>query len=107
LIQIIAGINKSMGSKNEIPPNMAKEHRQSAIEICRVVDYHLQEVQDGAGSLILLFPLRLAWQALDGNKTIEGAWLFKVSTDVKHGFRGRWRMTAHMLTENWLEEPGF
>jgi hypothetical protein len=42
------------------PSSFDIEIHNAAIEICRCVDYHLFHIQRGAGSLFLMFPLRVA-----------------------------------------------
>jgi hypothetical protein len=69
---------------------MAAEARACAIEICRTIDYHLNPQRDGAGSVLVIFPLRMVWKALGGN-TSEGAWVREIAALIAEGVKGgRW-----------------
>ena len=76
---------------------LATEARKGSIEICRCVDYHLLDYQVGAGSLFLLFPLRMAWQGLGGNSSREGQWLVDISKQISKGQKGWWESASHLL----------
>ena len=62
----------------------------AGIEICRCVDYHLIEEQSGAGSLLILMPIRCAWKTI-GENSLESQWLEAAVADISAGDRGRGR----------------
>ena len=68
----------------------------AGIEICRCVDYHLIDAQKGAGSLLILTPVRCAWKSL-GEQSPESQWLEAVMADISAGERGRWAIAAGTL----------
>ncbi|KFY84556.1 hypothetical protein V500_09201 [Pseudogymnoascus sp. VKM F-4518 (FW-2643)] len=70
LLHLPHGINY----RPHIPPNLTLNVRAVAIEICKSVEYHLQEERRGGGTLFLLFPLRLAWQTFEPSST-EATWI--------------------------------
>lgn len=70
-----------------------------AIEICRMVDYHIHCLRS-TGAFMLLFPLNVAYLHLDRESTEARGWLEKVIADLadSHGFEvGR--------SENMLRKP--
>ncbi|KAB8239558.1 Zn(II)2Cys6 transcription factor domain-containing protein [Aspergillus alliaceus] len=58
-----------------------------AIEICRMVEYHLQDLQRSSGAFMLLFPLNIAYRNLPARST-EANWLEEIMAVVAniHGF---------------------
>lgn len=84
---------------------MAAESRASAMEICRATDYLLLPRHDGAGSVYLIFPLRLAWKAVGGD-TPEGAWLRQVADSIGSGAKGGWAGLPMMLYGDFNIENG-
>ncbi|GME29103.1 hypothetical protein GTA08_BOTSDO07668 [Neofusicoccum parvum] len=72
----------------------------SATEICRSVDYHLLDCQNGAGSFFLLFPLRMAWQAFGSGASAEAKWVEQVLDNISRGSRGRWLVANHLAQPN-------
>ncbi|KAE8445894.1 hypothetical protein EG329_012673 [Mollisiaceae sp. DMI_Dod_QoI] len=64
-----------------IPPGLAPDARSVAIEICKSVDYHLVDDRRGAGAFFLLFPLRVAWQALHPASP-EAVWLKSIMSII-------------------------
>jgi hypothetical protein len=57
-----------------IPPGSALNIGAVAIEICKTIEYHLHEERRRGGAFLLLFPLRLAWQAFEPSST-EATWI--------------------------------
>lgn len=76
----------------------------TGIAICRSVEYHLESTRDGAGSFILLFPLRMAWDAVGRYETAIGTWLIDVLHKIRSGATGRWAVAGYVLDINAPEE---
>jgi hypothetical protein len=82
----------------------AQEEYLAGIQICRTVDYHLHKMREGAGSLFLLFPLRMAWEALGQVEPAIGAWLQDVLKKIETGVAGRWALAGYLLNINTPHE---
>jgi hypothetical protein len=72
----------------------------AGIEICRAVDYHLERMRDGAGSFMLLWPLRMTWDAVGRHDDVVGIWLKDVLKKIKEGSAGRWAIAGYLLEMN-------
>jgi hypothetical protein len=68
-----------------------------ALSICRSVDYHQQEMWGEQGSFALLFPLRMAYDALSEREPTVGAWVQSVMHDISAGRQGLWRSAKSLL----------
>ncbi|KAJ5515996.1 hypothetical protein N7527_007556 [Penicillium freii] len=76
-----------------------------AIEICRMVDYHLHCLRS-TGAFMLLFPLNVAYLHLDQQSTEAQSWLEGVIADLadSHGFEvGRSENMLRKLTDVWWD----
>jgi len=69
----------------------------AGIEICRSVDYHLAHMHDGVGSFMLLWPLRLAWDAVGQHDDVVGSWIKDVLKRIKEGSAGMWAIAGYLL----------
>jgi hypothetical protein len=69
----------------------------AAINICRSVEYHLGPDRGGAGSLFLLFPLRMAHDAVAQQNPSIGRWLENVLQKIQQGYAGRWASAEYLL----------
>ncbi|KAH8697589.1 hypothetical protein BGW36DRAFT_295630 [Talaromyces proteolyticus] len=65
--------------------------------ICRSIEYHLESMRKGAGSFFLLFPLRMAHDAIGNSNSIIGAWLQDVLQEIQDGKSGRWATAKYLL----------
>lgn len=79
-----------------LPPGLAPSAQAVATEVCRSVEYHLQDVQSSAGAFFLLFPLKVAYLAFDPASR-EACWLKVVMSNIADmsGFE-----ISRNLTEN-------
>lgn len=66
--------------------------------ICRSVDYHQEEQRGEQGNFNILFPLRLAFQAVGETNPEIGAWISGVLRDMATGKRGTWRSARSILS---------
>jgi len=69
----------------------------AGLTICRSVEYHLQSMRKGAGSFFLLFPLRMAYDAIGRSNTVIGVWLQNVLQQIHNGQSGRWATAKYLL----------
>ena len=74
----------------------------AGIEICRAVDYHFEHMRKGAGSFMLLWPLRMAWDAVGQHDDAVGIWLKDVLKKIEEGSTGRWAIAGYLLEMNRL-----
>jgi hypothetical protein len=75
----------------------AQDEYSAGIEICRSVDYHLDKMREGAGSFFLMFPLRMAWEAVGKVEPAIGTWLQDVLKKIETGVAGRWALAGYLL----------
>ncbi|KAK9369815.1 hypothetical protein V1509DRAFT_638497 [Lipomyces kononenkoae] len=80
----------------------------ASLVICRSVEYHLQSLRKGAGSFFLLFPLRMAYDAIGQSNPVIGAWLHDVLQKIQDGKSGRWATAKYLLNiqpQTTLSQP--
>jgi hypothetical protein len=71
--------------------------RISGMTVCRSVDYYLDVARDGLGSLFLLFPLKMAHEAVGETDPIIGTWLKEILMKISSGLAGRWGAAQYLL----------
>ena len=65
-------------------PAQGSPEMAAAVEICRSVDYIIVRLEAGAvGFTALLMPMRVAWQVLGRNHSVEGQWLERAIEVIK------------------------
>ncbi|CRG87048.1 hypothetical protein PISL3812_04062 [Talaromyces islandicus] len=83
----------------------------AGLAICRSVEYHLQSMRKGAGSFFLLFPLRMAYDAIGRTNPQIGVWLQSVLQQIQDGKTGRWGTAKYLLDikpqRKRMNAPGF
>lgn len=67
--------------------------RHAALEICRIIDFHLTHAYGRMSELILIWPIRMAWMALGKGSTPEGRWLELRNEEINHR-RGYWEVAS-------------
>jgi hypothetical protein len=72
----------------------------AGVEICRSAEYHLQVMREGIGSFYILFPLRMAWDAVGKFEPAIGVWLADVLQNIRSGAEGRWAIAGYLLNIN-------
>lgn len=77
--------------------SIPEQSRSAGFFICRSVDYHLNQTWTEMGAFNLLFPLRMAFEAVGKQQPAVGAWLQKVLEDVSAGRRGLWKSAKAVL----------
>jgi hypothetical protein len=98
LILILKAIRK-VSSENDSESSKILQNRsyEAGIAICRSVDYHLDEIRDGIGSLSILFPLKMAFDVVGVSNPAIGAWLRGVLEKISSGSTGRWGAAKHLI----------
>ena len=84
--------------------SMAKQARRAALEICRSISYHLRPEHRSGGTILSLFPYRIAWRAYGDTSTNEGRWLQHIVEGVSTGMSGEWS-GASGLVRGYYESP--
>lgn len=67
--------------------------RHAAMEICRIIDFHMTHAYGRMSELILVWPIRMAWTALGKDTTPEGRWLELRNEEIAHR-RGYWEVAS-------------
>lgn len=83
---------------------MAERLHTSGMAICRSVDYHIEATRDSIGSFVLLFPLKMAYEAVGQADPVIGMWLKDILTKISSGLAGRWAAARYLLDIN--SSPG-
>ncbi|KAK6860923.1 hypothetical protein PG995_004559 [Apiospora arundinis] len=78
-------------------PDTQRAIYEAGIAICRSVEYLLDPVRNGAGSFYLLFPIRMAFDAVGKAEPAIGAWLKATLQLISSGSAGRWTSAKHLL----------
>jgi hypothetical protein len=87
-------------------PLSIQEEYESGLAICRSVGYHLSKAREGEGSFSFMFPLRMAWEAVENVEPAVGEWLQGVLGRIGSGPRGRWAVAGYLLdTEEIPQGP--
>jgi len=74
--------------------------RNAGIAICRSVDYHMEGPFGGTGTLFLLFPLRMAFDAVGKSDATIGGWLKGILERISAVSSGRWATSQYLLNIN-------
>ena len=73
----------------------------SGLEIAKSTDFHLQEHQDSAGSVHLVFPMRMAARAFEEIEMIEEErWANGILTGISKGANRQWTFAGQIIREN-------
>lgn len=97
ILRFIDSLELVTNDEDESASSSQQSIHTAAMEICRSVDYHLDAMRDGAGSLYLLYPLKMASDALAVAEPAIGAWLKDVLERISKGMAGRWAAARHLL----------
>lgn len=96
LILVLQCLNSVKPTSPEYITRLEQEHA-AGLNICRSVDYHLDNRWGEQGNLNLLFPLRMAYDSVGKtNRAIE-IWLRDVLDNISTGRRGLWRSAKALL----------
>jgi hypothetical protein len=98
LLKIIQEISSFCGllSTAQLPSKMYN----AGIQICRSAEYHLQAIRDGGRSFHILFPLRMAWDAVGKFEPAIRIWLTDTLREIQSGAAGRWAIAGYLLDIN-------
>ncbi|USP74654.1 hypothetical protein yc1106_01928 [Curvularia clavata] len=113
VLRFVASVRCTLGEVDD--EEFSKQQTRSAgLFICRSVDYHLNQTWTELGAFNLLFPLRMAYEAVGREHGAIGLWLQKVLEDVSTGKRGIWKsakaimdITGSFAKPNSTQNTGF
>ncbi|KAL7931209.1 hypothetical protein V8C35DRAFT_119574 [Trichoderma chlorosporum] len=71
--------------------------RTAGIAICRSMDYHLEHRGDDISSLFILFPLKMAFDAVGTESAEIGSWFKAILEKISSGSAGRWATARYLL----------
>jgi hypothetical protein len=95
--QSLIGLDVLIHGECEDESLLERLHTAGVI-ICRSVDYHYSQSSGGEQSaFFLLFPLRMAHDALGKSDPAIGLWLKGVLEDIASGRRGTWKSAKSLL----------
>lgn len=86
-----------VASDNNMSTYLPKKMTTAGLNICRSVEYHLQSLRQGAGSFYLLFPLRMAYDAVGRDNREIGFWIQDILKQIQDGKTGRWAAAKYLL----------
>lgn len=67
------------------------------ITICRSLDYQFQEVNKGASSHAMFYPIKVAFKASIYDYPIIGNWLKSILDQLSDGFAAKWSMATQNI----------
>jgi hypothetical protein len=97
VLQLIRGLEDVVGNIHH-REDLQRRMFVAGICICRSVDYHHGEDWGEQGGFFLLFPLRMAHDAVGKMDPTIGAWLKGVLDELAAGRRGLWKSARTLLT---------
>ena len=96
ILRFIASIRGTLGVVGEESPH-EQIIRSAGFFVCRSVDFHLNQTWTELGAFNLLFPIRMAYEAVGRGQDAVGEWLEKVLQDISAGKRWLWRSAKAVL----------
>jgi hypothetical protein len=96
VLKFIQGLEYIIGSTHSHEVLQQRMYA-AGIAICRSVDYHYMEKWGEQGGFFLLFPLRMAHDAVGKKDPAVGMWLKEVLDDIAAGRRGLWKSAKFLL----------
>jgi hypothetical protein len=96
ILRFTASIRAALGVVGEVSPH-EQAIRSAVLFICRSVDFHLNQTWTELGAFNLLFPVRMAYEAVGRGQGAVGEWLEKVLEDISAGRRGLWKSAKAVL----------
>ncbi|QYT05891.1 Zn(2)-C6 fungal-type domain-containing protein [Trichoderma simmonsii] len=90
-----------LGIQLELDGDKCAEIRASinmaGLSICRSINYHMERRGDDISSLFILFPLRMAFDAVGVDNVEIGSWLKAILQQIYSGSAGRWATARYLL----------
>lgn len=96
VLRLLNGLKLSLQQDHETEA-IHKQIHNAGVFICRSVDYHLDQTWSEMGSLDLLFPLRMAYEAVGKEEPAVSMWLKNVLDDISAGRCGLWKSARAVL----------
>ncbi|KAH8646880.1 hypothetical protein BX600DRAFT_390305 [Xylariales sp. PMI_506] len=95
--RLLVELNTTQGM-DELNDELQARIQAATLLICRSVDYQLETLQHGVGSLMLLFPLRMAHDAALATDPVITAWLKELMTErIVSGTASKWGTSKYVL----------
>lgn len=69
----------------------------AALDICRSIDYCLQNASERLENFHIIFPIRMAWHALFHVEPDMADWLEKILEQIRNVVPGHWGVAAYVL----------
>lgn len=96
ILRFITSVRLTLGEVDD--QSLSQQQTRSAgLFICRSVDYHLNQTWTELGAFNLLFPLRMAYEAVGREDETIGPWLRNVLQEVSSGRRGIWKSAKAVM----------
>jgi hypothetical protein len=96
VLQFILSLDIATDQHDDAQRLGARMH-EAGIVICRSVEYHYGRPSGERGSFFLLFPLRMAYDAVGKSSPAIGTWLRGILDEIATGKRGGWRSAKALL----------
>lgn len=96
ILRFIASVRIALGAVDENHVHQ-QEILDAGLFICRSVDFHLSQMWTELGAFNLLFPVRMAYDAVGREQSAIGLWLEKILDDISAGRRGLWKSAKSVL----------
>ncbi|EAT80223.1 hypothetical protein HBH56_096030 [Parastagonospora nodorum] len=96
VLQFILSLDIATDQHDHAQRLQARVH-EAGIVICRSVEYHYGRPSGERGSFFLLFPLRMAYDAVGKSSPAIGAWLRGKLDEIATGKRGTWKSAKTLL----------
>ncbi|KAF3001280.1 hypothetical protein E8E13_004277 [Curvularia kusanoi] len=96
ILRFITSVRTALGKVDELHVHQ-QEILDAGLFICRSVDFHLSQIWTELGAFNLLFPVRMAYDAVGREQSAIGLWLEKILDDISAGRRGLWKSAKAVL----------
>jgi hypothetical protein len=96
VLDILQGIDPMTGGTHR-GQTLQERIYTAGITICRSVEYHHENLWGEQGGFFLLFPLRMAYNAVGKTDPSIGTWLRTVLDEIATGKRGLWKSAKTLL----------
>lgn len=96
VLQFLLGLQKVMGTEHGLH-GLQERIYAAGLVICRSVDYHYVQSFGEQGGFFLLFPLRMAHDAVGKSDAAIGIWLKSILEEISVGTRGMWKSAKSLL----------
>jgi hypothetical protein len=96
VLRFLKGIYLALHAHKDLEDIQGKIH-SAGLFICRSVDYQLSQTWSDWGAFDILFPLRMAYEAVGRENLVIGTWLKNILYDISAGRSGPWKSAKSVL----------